>query len=99
MVDRVILLPRAIREAADARGWYESRRGGLGDEFVQSVERCIESIRRTPELYAFAHEQYRRALVRRFPYAAFYEYTDEAIIVYSVFHCSQDPEKLHESLP
>ncbi len=39
------------------------------------------------------HEQYRRALVRRFPYSVFYEYTLQSVIVYSIFHTSQKPEK------
>jgi plasmid stabilization system protein ParE len=40
------------------------------------------------------HENYRRGLVRRFPYAVFYEYVDETVIVYCVFHTSRDPPKV-----
>jgi len=43
-------------------------------------------------------ETYRRALVRRFPYAVFYEYADEKVIVYCVMHTARDPNKWRERL-
>ena len=63
------------------------------------VDRCIDSIRRNPELFESAHEQYRRALMHRFPYAIIYEYVPGTITIYSIFHCSQDPEKWRSRLP
>jgi plasmid stabilization system protein ParE len=50
-------------------------------------------------MYRVVHESYRRAVVRRFPYVVFYEHLDNTIIVYSVFHCSQDPKKWRSRLP
>jgi plasmid stabilization system protein ParE len=34
----------------------------------------------------------RRALVRRFPYAIFYEIGSREIVVYGVFHGARDPQ-------
>jgi putative addiction module component (TIGR02574 family) len=51
--------------------WYERQRTGLGEEFLGSAEACIEQICRNPEWCPIVHEQYRRALVRRFPSASF----------------------------
>ena len=45
------------------------------------------------ELHAKIYTDYRRALVRRFPYAIFYEYTGVKVTVYAVFHASRDPQK------
>ena len=75
------------------------RRGGLGNEFLASVAWCMDLIQANPEAYGFAHENYRRAMVRRFPYAIFYEFQRDRVIVYTVFHCSQDPEKWRRRLP
>jgi plasmid stabilization system protein ParE len=44
-------------------------------------------------MYAAVLGDYRRALVRRFPYVIFYVVEAERIVVYAVFHCSQDPAK------
>jgi plasmid stabilization system protein ParE len=99
MIDNVILLPAAIADILEARNWYETKRGGLGDDFRLCVERQIEAIQRHPELYPFAFGPYRRALVKRFPYGIFYEQTTDAIVVYSVFHCSRNPETWQSRLP
>jgi len=34
-----------------------------------------------------------------FPYAIFYEDTDETVTVYSIFHTSRDPDKWRKRLP
>jgi plasmid stabilization system protein ParE len=50
------------------------------------------------EMHAVVHETYRRGLVRRFPYAVFYEHVRDAVMVYGVFHTSRDPQKWRERL-
>ncbi|PIP05355.1 MAG: recombinase, partial [Syntrophobacterales bacterium CG23_combo_of_CG06-09_8_20_14_all_48_27] len=71
---------------------------GLGEEFLDCVDACIQAICRMPELHPKVHEEYRRALVRRFPYAIFYEYAGGKVIVYCIFHTSRDPKKWHNRL-
>ena len=70
-----IFAPEAQQDIDEAYGWYEDRRYGLGEEFLSCVEASIKKICRTPELYVKLHHEYRRALVRRFPYAIFYKYS------------------------
>ncbi|MGI0490880.1 type II toxin-antitoxin system RelE/ParE family toxin [Alkalinema pantanalense CENA528] len=79
--------------------WYEDQELGLGEEFLRCVDACVQFIQRNPEMYPIAHESYRRAIARRFPYVVFYEYSDTIIVVYAVFHCSQNPEKWRSQLP
>jgi len=86
-------LPEARQDIADAFAWYEQQSLGLGLEFLRSLEAMILSIQRHPLMYPTVFADYRRALVRRFPYAVFYEVAPQHIVVYAVFHCSQDPEK------
>lgn len=91
--------PEVEQDIADAYGWYEGQRSGLGEEFLTCVEACIETIRRTPAMYAVVHESYRRGLIRRFPYALFYEPVGNRVTVYGVFHTSRDPDKWRQRLP
>jgi plasmid stabilization system protein ParE len=77
---------------ADAFAWYERQSPGLGLEFLRSVEAIIDSIQRHPQMYPAVLPDYRRALVRRFPYGVFYQVEPERIVIYAVFHCSQDPD-------
>ena len=99
MAVELVVAPEAEQDLADAYAWYEERRPGLGEEFLNCVDACLEAIRRTPEIHATAHENYRRGLVRRFPYAIFYEYAKETVTVYGVFHTSRHPGKWRQCLP
>jgi plasmid stabilization system protein ParE len=99
MAAELILAPEAEQDIAEAYAWYEARRVGLGEEFMTCVDACIQAICRMPQMYGVVHENYRRGLVRRFPYAVFYEYANETITVYCVFHTSREPEKWRERLP
>ena len=51
-----------------------------------------------PEMHAKVHVEYRRALVRRFPYAVFYEYAEGTVTLYGVLHTSRDPNKWRQRL-
>ncbi len=99
MAVELIMAPEAEQDISEAYGWYEERRVGLGEEFLSCVDACIQAICRTPGMHAPMHENYRRGLVRRFPYAVFYEYAAETVTVYGVVHTSQDPAKWRNRLP
>ena len=99
MAAELIFTAEVEQDLQEAYDWYERRRFGLGEDFIGCVDASIELIRRHPELYAKVHEDYRRALVRRFPYAIFYEFADGTVTLYCVFHTSRDPNKWRERLP
>lgn len=90
--------PEAEFDLDEAYAWYESQRVGLGEDFLRRVDACLQSIRRRPLMYAIVEENYRRAIVRRFPYAIFYEYVDDRITIYAVFHSARDPNKWKQRL-
>lgn len=99
MAAELVVAPEAERDLAEAYAWYEDQRVGLGEEFLGCVDACIAALLRAPEMCAEVYESYRRALVRRFPYAVFYEYAEGTVTVYSVFHTSQNPNKWIRRLP
>jgi plasmid stabilization system protein ParE len=99
MAAKLIFAPEVEQDLAEASAWYESRRASLGEEFLSCVDACIAVILRMPDMQAVVYKQYRRALVRRFPYAVFYEYQARTITVYAILHCSRDPEKWRQRLP
>jgi plasmid stabilization system protein ParE len=98
MAVELVIAPEAELDLAEAYVWYESRRAGLGEEFMSSVDACLESIRRRPEMYPVVDEGYRRSLIRRFPYAVFYEQSEATLTIYAVFHTSRDPDKWRQRL-
>lgn len=98
MIERVAFTPEADDDVADSYRWYESREPGLGDEFLRCIAACLLLIRRHPDMYPIAVDGFRRAPIRRFPFEIFYEPGSDGITVYSIFHCSQDPDKWRERL-
>src|ERR1017187_2833060 len=99
MAVELAIAPEAELDIAEAYLWYEDRRAGLGEEFLSSVEACLESIRRRPEMYPVVHEGYCRSLIRRFPYAVFYELSETKATIYAAFHTSRNPDKWRQRLP
>jgi plasmid stabilization system protein ParE len=98
MIEHVVFTPEADDDIAEAYGWHEAREPGLGEDFLRCVEACGQVIQRHPEIFPVAVDEFRRALIRRFPYEIFYELAGDAIHVYAVFHCSQDPQKWRKRL-
>ena len=98
MLEKVIFTPGATDDVAEAYAWYEEREPGLGEDFLRCVEACLLLALRNPRLFPCALDDFRRALIRRFPFEIFYEPTPEGLVIYSVFHCSQDPGKWRRRL-
>jgi len=93
MIVELIITTEARHDLAEAYDWYESRRIGLGEEFLYCVEACFEKIRRTPQLYPKLFEEYRRAMPRRFPYSVFYDFYGNKVTVYAVLHTASSQSK------
>jgi plasmid stabilization system protein ParE len=99
MAVEIVMTPEAEQDLSEAYDWYEQRRVGLGEDFLARVDAVIQGISRLPEFHPIVHENYRRAVVRKFPYVVFYEYAGGKVTVYCVFHTSQDPDKWRQRLP
>jgi plasmid stabilization system protein ParE len=98
MAVELVFAPEVEQDIGEAYGWYEHRRPGLGEEFLSCVDACIQSICRNPALYAIVHQNYHRAMVRRFPYVVFFEHDGSTVTIYGVVHTSRNPEKWRERL-
>lgn len=94
------VIVRRLAEAhlADAYAWYEAQIPGLGSAFLDSFDDALPRIRQFPESCPVAFMDYRRALLRRFPFGVFYVIEQETIIIAAVFHLARDPRELRREL-
>lgn len=76
MPNELIFLPEARNDIAEAYLWHEEQSLGLGMDLLRCLEASFLSIQRNPLIYQIVHENYRRALARRFPYSIFFEHDD-----------------------
>jgi toxin ParE1/3/4 len=74
--------------------WYERQRRGLGFEFLDCVEAAIQGIRTHPEMYPVRYREIRGCPLRRFPFSIFYSLESPGVVLHSVFHSRQDPQKM-----
>lgn len=86
------LTPEAEADVDDSHAWYEEQRIGLGEAFLRVLDAAVASIQRHPEAYQLVDRTMRRALLRRFPYAVFFEVVGTEVIVYGILHCARDPK-------
>ncbi len=91
MTYQIIVRPEAAREIQDAFDWYEEKSEGLGLEFLRAADACLASVKRSPLASPIVHEQIRRALLRKFPYALFYLAQADSLIVLACFHVKRHP--------
>jgi toxin ParE1/3/4 len=89
-------LLEAELEIADACCWYEKNKPGLGKEFLDELDDCIELVLNNPFHYAVKFsERYRFAVLKRFPYSVAFRIDDDQdfIMIISVFHQHRNPFK------
>jgi plasmid stabilization system protein ParE len=86
----VLVRPEAESDLVTARGWYEERRPGLGAEFLDEIARALRELAQDPEQSRLYYRNFRRVLLRRFPYKVFYQVIDRRIVVFRVLHAKQD---------
>lgn len=89
---RLVILPKAQAEMADAVDCYEPKQTKLGKRFVLCVDKLFNIFLKNPFQFSEKTPPFREALVNKFPYLIIYQINDNEIIVYSVFHTSQNPE-------
>jgi len=88
---KLIFLAGAKQDLSAAARWYDDRRRGLGDKFLDEVEAALERLKQFPGMGSETFSGYRRCFVRRFPYGLIYRCTGEAIVIVAVSHHRRRP--------
>ena len=87
----VTLRPEAEQELLQAQAWYESKIPGLGFEFARAADAAIASACRHPQGYMRIDGDFRRVLLRKFPYALIYLPSPDELLVVAFFHQQREP--------
>jgi len=78
-------------EMRSAAAHYEQQVKGLGDDFIDEVEQGLNRIRQFPMLWSPYEGEYRRYLLKRFPYGLIYRIKAETIYIIAVAHVRRKP--------
>jgi len=81
----------AREELFRAAEFYEEQVFGLGDEFIDEIEKVLEVIESNPGSGTKITATERRFLVSRFPYGVIYTATSDEIIIFAVMDVRRKP--------
>ena len=90
---QVLLHAEAEKDLIAARDWYDQKRPQLGDEFLDEVAIAIRQLETTPERERLYFLNFRRLLLRRFPYKLFYQVIGDRVIIFRALHAKQSHER------
>jgi plasmid stabilization system protein ParE len=85
----------AEEEMTEASLFYEAASLGLGNDFLDDVQRVVDSLREHPYLGHGVDRNLRRMLLRRFPFSLIYSVEADAILIVAVAHYGRRPGYWH----
>ena len=89
----LVILRKAQIEMSEAIDWYEQQQTGLGKKFILSLESFIKRISLSPFHFPEKSSPFREAYLKKFPYLVIYQVNIDEVVIYSVFHVKQYPDK------
>lgn len=91
MTPRLFVRKVARADMSKAFAWYETRRVGLGHEFLDEVSHTFAAIEEQPERFVAVVDDIRMAPLHRFPYVAYFVALAHHTSVLAVVHGRRRP--------
>jgi hypothetical protein len=95
---RIEILDSAQNDLVEGYLFYEAQQAGLGSYFLESLFSDVESLRLYAGIHRVVYRNYRRLVSRRFPFAIFYTFADDALSVHAVVDNRRRPAWIREHL-
>jgi plasmid stabilization system protein ParE len=86
MSRKLTILPAALGDLAYIADWYDQHTESLCDAFLKAVDGALNQLVQSPFQYQIVYRQFRRAPVKRFPYALYYLVSEDTIAVAACIH-------------
>ena len=81
----------AARDIKLAFDWSESRRTGLGADFLRVIAVAQDALAREPYRFPTTRAPFRWYKLRRFPYGLHYRIMEDAVLSVACLHFRQSP--------
>jgi hypothetical protein len=94
----IIYLPLVYEDIKETNDFYNSRKRGLGKEFVNTVKLEFKTILKNPLLYEIKYKNTRIAFMKRFPFGIHFEIQENTnhIVVKGIYHTARNSEIWYE---
>ncbi len=99
MTYNIVLSELAQIEITAIKDWYDEKSPQIGMDFILTIEDTFARIAANPDIYpVILFKKFRRALMRRFPYAIYFRVEGSEIKISAVFHHRRAPQILYHNL-
>jgi hypothetical protein len=98
MIYTLRFLREVEEDAANGYIWYEAKSRGLGEDFLRMFYASANEMSWNPMRYPKVYQDFRRLLLRRFPYAIYFTIENDQLIVFGLFHCARNPQAVNALL-
>ena len=78
-------------DALEAASWYEGERAGLGMEFLAELRATFARVEEGPQRFPLVFQEFRRAILHRFPFGVFFILEAETAVVLAITHLRRHP--------
>lgn len=94
-MNAIRFLERAVVELEDSSVWYEKQSSGLGDRFIDVVDKKLDLILHNPELFPIKKYSYREAVLATFPFSIVFRFEkkNSLVTIISIFHNKRNPKE------
>jgi toxin ParE1/3/4 len=86
----ILVSREAVADIREAIGAFRDISPVLAERFRVELERVYSGIVEYPQMYPTVYKNFRRALLRRFPYSVFYIREKSFVLIVGVVHQSRD---------
>jgi|JI10StandDraft_1071094.scaffolds.fasta_scaffold158507_2 plasmid stabilization system protein ParE len=95
---KIEIIPEAQDDILNGMFWYESQKTGLGIDFFSEIEQNLSVISQNPLLGRKFRSEFRRFVMKKFPFCIYYLTEFEKIVFLGFIHAHRDPHKISEWL-
>lgn len=88
---RLQILDSARDDLIEGFSFYEKQEPGLGAYFLSSLYSDVEALRIFHGIHPKVYRGFHRALSNRFPFAVYYTYETETVLIRAVVDCRRNP--------
>lgn len=89
---RLVIKPLAEKDIAETYTWYNQEQVGLGDTFLDQLERSLEFLKKNPAQYQIRYKDVRMVKLNSFPICLHYTIEENTVFVHAAFSTSRDPQ-------
>lgn len=93
----VIITSEAHYDALNAFVYYEEKQQGLGEKFLNNLDKRYIDLSLHPYNYSYINEDPLKILrdvrLKNFPYVIVFEIAETDVIVYAIHHLKKHPEQ------